>query len=102
MSARAGAVGTAVSERFQRRFTIRLVIVLVGGMFLNGDILGLVGPVISSSMKTDLGVNSLWEGPLAAALLIGIFFRSPIGGWAGDEFGRKPRVSVTDNWKGHS
>jgi putative MFS transporter len=31
------------SEAFKRRFLIRLVIVLIGGMFLDGYILGIVG-----------------------------------------------------------
>lgn len=41
-------------------------------------------------MATDLQISSLMEGLIAAAALIGIFLGAPIGGWAGDRFGRKP------------
>lgn len=74
---------------FKRRFLIKLTAVLLGGMFLDGYILGIVGPV-SAVLTEDLGISSLWEGLIASAALIGILVGSPIGGWAGDKFGRKP------------
>jgi MFS transporter, putative metabolite transport protein len=83
----ADAGGAAAA--FKRRFLIRLTAVLLGGMFLDGYILGIIGPV-SATFTKDLGISSLWEGLVAAAALIGILVGSPLGGWAGDKFGRKP------------
>jgi putative MFS transporter len=68
---------------------IRLLAVLIGGMFLDGYILGIIGPV-SGTMADDLGLSSLWEGLIAAGALFGIFIGAPLGGWAADKFGRKP------------
>ena len=33
------------SSKFKRRFMVRLVAVFIGGMFLDGYILGIIGPV---------------------------------------------------------
>jgi putative MFS transporter len=81
------------SAGFKRRFMIRLVAVLAGGMFLDGYILGIIGPV-TGTMADDLGLSELWEGLIAAGALLGIFVGSPLGGWAGDKFGRKPLFMV--------
>ncbi|NYD79709.1 MFS transporter [Arthrobacter cupressi] len=84
---------SATTSAFKRRFMRRLVFVLAGGMFLDGYILGIVGPV-TGSLTADLGLSTLWEGLIAAAPLFGIFFGSPAGGWAADRFGRKPLFMV--------
>jgi MFS transporter, putative metabolite transport protein len=81
------------SLAFKRRFMFRLTAVLIGGMFLDGYILGIVGPVIST-ITEDLGISSLWEGLIAAAALLGILIGSPLGGWASDKFGRKPLFMI--------
>lgn len=81
------------SEAYKRRFMIRMITVLIGGMFLDGYILGIIGPV-AETMSEDLGINSLWEGMIAAAALFGIFVGSPIGGWAADKWGRKPLFMI--------
>lgn len=73
---------------FKRRFLRRLIAVLLGGTFLDGYILGIIGPV-SSTMATDLGLSPLWEGLIAASALLGIFIGAILGGWATDKFGRK-------------
>src|SRR5919202_2594473 len=73
----------------KRRFLFRMITVLIGGMFLDGYILGIIGPV-SATMTEDLQISSLLEGLIAAAALIGIFFGAPFGGWATDKLGRKP------------
>jgi MFS transporter, putative metabolite transport protein len=78
---------------FKRRFMTRLVAVLIGGMFLDGYILGIIGPV-TGVMKEDLGISELWMGLIAAGPLFGIFVGSPLGGWATDKFGRKPLFLV--------
>ncbi|MEV8132519.1 MFS transporter [Pseudarthrobacter oxydans] len=79
-------VTTAASKR---RFLIRMVTVLIGGMVLDGYVLGIIGPV-SGTMAADLQLTAVWQGMIAAAALVGILIGSPIGGWASDKFGRKP------------
>jgi putative MFS transporter len=66
-----------------------MIIVLTGGTFLDGYILGIVGPV-SGKMTAELAISPVWEGLIAAGALFGILIGSPLGGWAGDKFGRKP------------
>ncbi|PRB43131.1 MFS transporter [Arthrobacter sp. MYb23] len=68
---------------------IRLVTVLIGGMVLDGYILGIIGPV-SERMADDLQLDAFWQGLIAAAALIGILIGSPLGGFASDKWGRKP------------
>lgn len=83
------AIEDKTSSAFKRRFMIRMIIVLTGGTFLDGYILGIVGPV-SGQMTAELGISPVWEGLIAAGALFGILVGSPLGGWAGDKFGRKP------------
>jgi putative MFS transporter len=73
----------------KRRFLFRMITVLIGGMFLDGYILGIIGP-LSATIAEDLQLSSLMEGLIAAAALIGIFVGAPIGGWVTDRLGRKP------------
>lgn len=80
---------SVASSTSKRRFMIRMVTVLIGGMFLDGYILGIIGPV-SSRMAEDLQLDLVWQGLIAAGALIGILVGSPLGGWAADKFGRKP------------
>lgn len=81
------------SSRFKRRFMVRLVAVFIGGMFLDGYILGIIGPV-AGSMRSDLQLDALSLGMIAAGPLVGIFVGSPLAGWATDKFGRKPMFLV--------
>jgi MFS transporter, putative metabolite transport protein len=85
----AGVPEAETSSAFKRRFMIRMIIVLTGGTFLDGYILGIVGPV-SGKMTAELAISPVWEGLIAAGALFGILIGSPLGGWAGDKFGRKP------------
>ncbi len=85
----AGTIEKKTSSAFKRRFMLRMIIVLTGGTFLDGYILGIVGPV-SGKMTAELAISPVWEGLIAAAALFGILVGSPLGGWAGDKFGRKP------------
>ncbi|WP_087872229.1 MFS transporter [Arthrobacter globiformis] len=80
---------TDTSAASKRRFLIRMVTVLIGGMVLDGYVLGIIGPV-SGTMAEDLQLTAVWQGLIAAAALVGILIGSPIGGWASDKFGRKP------------
>ncbi|MET8182491.1 MFS transporter [Streptomyces sp. NPDC005336] len=70
-----------------------MIIVLTGGMFLDGYILGIVGPV-SGTMAADMQLNAFWEGLVAAGALFGILIGSPLGGWAADKYGRKPLFMI--------
>src|SRR5918998_4861110 len=83
----AGPRGAAAVNK--RRFLFRMITVLIGGMFLDGYILGIIGP-LSATIAEDLQLSSLMEGLIAAAALIGIFVGAPIGGWVTDKLGRKP------------
>ncbi len=67
------------SAAFKKRFMLRMIIVMTGGMFLDGYILGIVGPV-SSKMTADLAISPFWEGLIAAGALFGILIGSPLGG----------------------
>lgn len=84
---------TETSSTFKRRFMIRLVAVFIGGMFLDGYILGIIGPV-TGLMRSDLQLDALSLGMIAAGPLVGIFVGSPLAGWATDKFGRKPMFLV--------
>ncbi|HEY7596547.1 MAG TPA: MFS transporter [Actinophytocola sp.] len=77
------------SDAFKRRFMWRLIVVLIGGMLLDGYILGLIGPV-TTTLAADLGLSAAQVGAVAAMALIGILAGSPIGGWAADKWGRRP------------
>ena len=81
------------SAAFKRRFLWRLIIVLVGGMLLDGYILGVIGPV-TPTLKEELGLTSSEIGLVAAAALLGILVGSPLGGWAADKWGRKPLFMI--------
>jgi putative MFS transporter len=88
------AAGVSISTpAFRRRFLFRLTAVLVGGMFLDGYILGIIGPA-TGLIQDDLGVSDLWIGLIAAGTLFGIFVGAPVGGWMTDKFGRKPMFLV--------
>lgn len=89
LNAMPDSVDTQTAIAFKRRFLRRMIFVLTGGMFLDGYILGIVGPV-TAKVTADLGVSTFWEGAIAAAALFGILFGSPLGGWAADKYGRKP------------
>ena len=52
------AIDTAESSAaFKRRFMWRLLAVLIGGMLLDGYILGIIGPV-TGPMKEELGMST--------------------------------------------
>ncbi len=81
------------SPQFKRRFMIRLIAVLIGGMFLDGYILGILGPVFGN-IESELSIDVIWIGLIAAGPLFGIFVGSPLMGWATDKFGRKPMFLI--------
>ncbi|CAL9373476.1 Inner membrane metabolite transport protein YgcS [Streptomyces sp. enrichment culture] len=75
------------SDRKQKRFLRRLAGISSGGMFLDGYVLGGIGAV-NVAISKDLGLSLAWQGLIAAAALIGIFFGGPLGGYLSDRFGR--------------
>jgi putative MFS transporter len=81
------------SAAFKKRFMWRLIIVLVGGMLLDGYILGIIGPV-TPTLEHNLGLSSTQIGMVAAMALLGILIGSPLGGWAADKWGRKPLFMI--------
>jgi putative MFS transporter len=81
------------SDAFKKRFMWRLIIVLVGGMLLDGYILGVIGPV-TPTLVQELGLTSAEVGLVAAMALLGILVGSPLGGWAADKWGRKPLFMI--------
>ncbi|VXB42721.1 putative MFS transporter, metabolite transport protein [Arthrobacter sp. 9V] len=83
------SVSKETNAKFKRRFMVRLVAVFIGGMFLDGYILGIIGPV-TGPMRSELQLDELSLGLIAAGPLVGIFVGSPLAGWATDKFGRKP------------
>lgn len=93
MSSTSTPVYEQTSEAFKKRFTWRLIIVLVGGMLLDGYILGVIGPV-TPALTAELGLNKTQVGLVAAAALLGILIGSPVGGWAADKWGRKPLFMI--------
>lgn len=81
------------SAAFKRRFMRRMIFVLTGGMLLDGYILGIIGPA-TPAIKAELGMSTFELGAVASAALFGILIGSPLGGWAGDKFGRKPLFMI--------
>ncbi|KEY89848.1 MULTISPECIES: MFS transporter [Pseudomonas] len=71
-------------NRFHQLLTLRSG----GGSFVDGYVLSIIG-VAMVQMSAGLGLNSFWQGMIAASALIGIFFGGFFGGWLTDRFGRK-------------
>ena len=94
VSSAAAPVYETTSDAFKKRFMWRLIVVLTGGMLLDGYILGVIGPV-TDTLKKDLSLTSTEVGVVAAMALLGILVGSPLGGWAADKWGRKP-LFMTD------
>ena len=93
MAATVTPVYETSTDAFKRRFMWRLIVVLIGGMLLDGYILGLIGPV-TKTLQADLGLTTTQVAAVAAMALVGILVGSPIGGWAADKWGRRPLFFV--------
>lgn len=93
MSSSAAPVYEQTSDAFKKRFMWRLIFVLIGGMLLDGYILGVIGPV-TPALADDLGLSSTQIGLIASMALLGILIGSPLGGWASDKWGRKPLFMI--------
>ncbi|MDI3406460.1 MFS transporter [Streptomyces cavernicola] len=78
----------------KRRFLMKLSIVIAGGMFIDGFILGGIG-VVMPAISEDLHLSATWEGLIGASALIGIFLGGPVGGYLADRLGRRPMFTAT-------
>lgn len=70
------------------KFHKKLAFYSAGGPFLDGYVLSIIG-IVMAQISSGLQLSSAWEGLIAAAALIGIFFGGFLGGWFTDRFGRK-------------
>ncbi|MFK0091943.1 MFS transporter [Pseudomonas sp. NPDC090592] len=80
--------GTSIEDVALSRFHQLLTVRSVGGSFVDGYVLSIVG-VVMLQMSSTLQLDSFWEGMIAASALIGIFFGGFIGGWLTNIIGRK-------------
>lgn len=71
-------------NRFHKILTLRSG----GGSFVDGYVLSIIG-IAMTQLSPALGLSSFWEGMIAAAALIGIFFGGFIGGTLTDLLGRR-------------
>jgi MFS transporter, putative metabolite transport protein len=76
-----------------RRFIARLTLLISGGMFIDGFILGSIG-IVMPAITHDLALSAVWQGLVGASALIGIFIGGPLGGWLADKMGRRPMFTV--------
>lgn len=77
----------------QRQFIKKLTMLIAGGMFIDGFILGSVG-ILMPAITKDLQLSLAWQGLIGASALIGIFIGGPIGGLLADKLGRKPMFTI--------
>ncbi|WP_433875277.1 MFS transporter [Sinomonas atrocyanea] len=90
----AAAPRAAAMTSKQRRFIHKLTVLISGGMFIDGFILGAIG-IVMPAITADLGLSLAWQGLIGASALIGIFVGGPLGGYLGDKMGRKPMFTLT-------
>ncbi|OLL31816.1 MFS transporter [Burkholderia sp. SRS-W-2-2016] len=87
-----GAPAGALSRK-QRGFLAKLTVLISGGMFIDGFILGSIG-IVMPAITHDLQLSLAWQGLIGASALVGIFIGGPLGGWLADKVGRKPMFTV--------
>jgi len=71
-------------NRFHQILTVRSA----GGSFVDGYVLSIIG-IAMSTLAPALGLDSFWQGMIAASALIGIFFGGFLGGLLTDRLGRR-------------
>jgi len=81
------------ADQVRRRFIGKLTLLISGGMFIDGFILGGIG-VVMPAISSDLSLSVEWQGLIGAAALIGIFFGGPLGGYLADRIGRRPMFTI--------
>ncbi|TDW67615.1 MFS transporter [Novosphingobium sp. PhB55] len=77
----------------QRAFIAKLTLLISGGMFIDGFILGGIG-IVMPAMTRDMNLSLVWQGLIGASTLIGIFIGGPLGGYLADKIGRKPMFTI--------
>lgn len=83
---------TPLSDK-QRKFITKLTVLISGGMFIDGFILGGIG-ILMPAITADLNLSLTWQGLIGASALIGIFLGGPLGGYLADKIGRKPMFTI--------
>ena len=83
---------TPLSAR-QRQFITKLTVLISGGMFIDGFILGGIG-ILMPAITADLNLSLAWQGLIGASALVGIFIGGPLGGYLADKIGRKPMFTI--------
>ncbi|WP_321867368.1 MFS transporter [Paraburkholderia tropica] len=93
---RGAAVSTPAHTRLSgkhRQFIGKLTLLIAGGMFIDGFILGCIG-IVMPAISKELALSATWQGLIGSSALIGIFIGGPIGGWLADKVGRRPMFTV--------
>ncbi|WP_172372235.1 MFS transporter [Sporosarcina jiandibaonis] len=70
------------------RFQWKVTLIASGGYFLDGYVLGIIGPVMLA-MNTDFQLTPSQSGLLASAILLGIFVGAMFFGYVTDKIGRQ-------------
>lgn len=68
-------------------FQWRVTAIASGGFFLDGYIIGIIGPVLAI-MGTQIELNSFWNGLLGSSIFVGIFIGAILFGYVTDKIGR--------------
>ena len=82
-TARAHSLDDAPVTGFHRR----MIAVAMGGPFCDGYLLGIMG-VALTLITPALGLNTMWEGLIAASVLVGVFIGGAVFGPITDRVGR--------------
>lgn len=76
------------SEAAIRRFQNRIAVCAGGGQFVDGWVLGVIGPALPA-LSPELHLSGAWTGLLGASALIGVFLGGTVFGYLTDRFGRQ-------------
>ena len=87
------ATSPSLLSKQQRSFIIKLTLLISGGMFIDGFILGGMG-IVMPAITRDLDLSLSWQGLIGASALIGIFIGGPLGGLLADKIGRRPMFAI--------
>lgn len=87
------ASGLDGAAAHRQQFMRKLTLLISGGMFIDGFVLGGIGTVMPA-ITEDLQLSLAWQGLVGASALIGIFLGGPLGGYLADRIGRKPMFTI--------